>query len=350
MTTATPAGRSPADLRDPAQLLAALPYLLGFRPGKSVVALGHRIPGDRLGLVLRADIPRREDRARQAQALAPRMAAGTHVGVTLVVVGGRRRSGSPPPHAGLVTKLTDALGDFALPVFHALWTPRITAGAPWACYTEPDCGGELPDPRATVAAAAATADGLVVFDSRESLAALLAPRSPEALTRRAALLAQAPSPPSPAEAASAVRAAFDRQLRGEGPPTDEQAVELATALTLPEVRDVCLAMAVPPGTAAAREAERLWLTLVRELPAPERAEPAALLGYAAYMRGNGAFAGMALDNALAADPGHLLATLLQQVLNRGTPPEVLRGLAETAAADIAAFGLEPADFETGQAA
>jgi hypothetical protein len=273
--------------------------------------------------------------------------------VTLVIVGGRRRPGRPLPHAGFVGDLVEALGEFGLPVSHALWTPGITTGAPWACYVDDECGGSLPDPRATVLAATATERGTVAFDSRDELAGLLAPRSPEALARRAAGLARLPSPPWPdstclTDAVSVVRQAFARCCRGEGPPTDEEAVLLASALKLPEVRDVCLAMAVPSNTAAAREAERFWLMLVRELPPPERAEPAALLGFTAYMRGDGAFAGMALENALAAAPDHLLATLLKRVLDRGTPPEVLRGLA--AAADpLSAFGPEPVDFDADQA-
>ncbi|MEU8637374.1 DUF4192 domain-containing protein [Amycolatopsis sp. NPDC048633] len=351
MTTSTPTGR-PVDLRSPAQLLAALPYLIGFRPANSVVLLGHRAPaGNRLGLVLRGDLPPRADRAHQARALAPRFALAPHTGVTLVVVGGRRRPGSPPPHAGFVELLADALGEFGLPVLHAMWAADISEGAPWGCYADPDCGGELPDPRATVAAAVATGGGSVAFDSRDELAALLAPRSPEALARRAESLARLPTLPWPdarcvSEAASAIRAAFERQLRGAGPPTDEEAVALARALTLPEIRDVCLGMAVPPHTPAAREAERLWLTLVQELPAPERAEAATLLGYTAFMRGDGTFAGMALENALAAKPDHVLAGLLKTVLNQGLPPDQLLGLALTAdPTGLSGFGLEPADLE-----
>jgi hypothetical protein len=350
MTTSTPAGPAPVNLRNPAQLLAALPYLIGFRPEKSVVVLGHRAPeGHRLGLVLRGDLPRREDRARQARALAPRFARGFHTGVTLVVVGGRRRSGGPPPHAGFVEELADALGEFGLPVLHAMWTTGITAGAPWACYADAECGGELPDPRATVTAAVATEGGMVVFDSRDELAALLAPRSPEALARRAEQLARRSALPWPeatcvAEAASVIRAAFDRQRRGAEPPTDEEAVLLASALTIPEIRDGCLAMAVPSRTPAAREAERLWLTLVRELPAPERADPAALLAYTAFMRGDGTFAGMALENALDAAPDHVLAGLLTTVLDLGLPPEKLLGLALAADPEgVSGFGLVPFD-------
>lgn len=356
MTTSTPTGRAPVDLRSPAQLLAALPYLIGFRPANSVVLLGHRAPaGNRLGLVLRGDLPRREDRAHQARALAPRFALAPHTGVTLVVVGGRRRPGSPPPHAGFVELLADALGEFGLPVLHAMWTADISEGAPWGCYADPDCGGELPDPQATLTAAVATGGGSVAFDSRDELAALLAPRSPEALARRAESLARLPSPPWPeatcvSEAASVIRTAFERQRRGEGPPTDEEAVLLASALTLPEIRDVCLGMAVPPHAPAAREAERLWLTLVQELPAPERAEAAVLLGYTAFMRGDGTFAGMALENALEAKPDHVLAGLLKTVLNQGMPPEQLLGLALTAdPTGLSGFGLAPPDFEEPEA-
>ncbi|SFW90042.1 DUF4192 domain-containing protein [Amycolatopsis australiensis] len=357
MTTATPTGRPPADLRSPAQLLAALPYLIGFRPERSVVLIGHRAPlGHGLGLVMRADLPRREDRARQAQALAPRFTLAPHTGVTLAVVGGRRRPGSPPPHAGFVDELADALGECGLPVLHALWTARISEGAPWGCYADPGCGGELPDPRATVTAAVATESGTVAFDSRDELAALLTPRSPDAVACRAELLTRQPASPWPeatcvSDAASVVRAAFERQLRSAGPPTDGEAVLLAKALEVSEIRDACLAMAVPPREPRAREAERLWLTLVQELPPPHRAEAAALLGYTAFMRGDGTFAGMALENALEAKPDHVLAGLLWTVLNHGMPPEQLLDLALAAdPTGMSGFGLPLSDVETDQPA
>ncbi|MGW5743664.1 DUF4192 domain-containing protein [Amycolatopsis sp. NPDC003861] len=347
MTTTTP-----ADLRDPAQLLAALPYLIGFRPEESVVLLGHRHPGNRPGLVLRGDLPRPEHQAHQAQAMVPAFAAGHHIGVTLVIVGGERRPGKPPPHQDFLDELERVLGECGLPVLHALWAPEITKGAPWACYRTEGCVGELPDPSATVVAAAATERGTVAFDSREELEELLAPRSPEALARRADRLSRLAFPDETTvdDAATVVREAFLRQRRNEGPPTDEEAVQLARALERPEIRDMCLAMAVPAGDASAREAERVWLTLVREIPPPHRAEPAALLGFTAYLRGDGTFAGMALDNALEAAPGHLLASLLRRVLDTGTPPEVIRGLATAAAGPLVGFGLEPADFDLDQAA
>jgi hypothetical protein len=58
-----------------------------------------------------------------------------------------------------------------------------------------------------------------------------------------------------------------------------------------------------------------------------RAEPACLLGYSAYVRGEGAFAGMALEAALHASPEHVLAGLLSDSIRLGVPPEQLTRLA-----------------------
>ena len=350
MTASTTTGRNPVSLRDPAQLLAALPCVLGFRPENSVVLIGHRPPGTRIGLVLRADLPSKSLRRRQADALAPRFAASPHTGVTVLVIGGRRRPAGPPPHSGFVDRLRDALGDQGLPVLHALWTPEIAAGKPWQCYQDAHCGGTLPDPRATVAAAETAHSGDVVFDSRDDLEETLAPRDPEAVARRAERLAVLLEPPWPdadrvASAGAEIRTALERMSRGLGlPGTDDEIIRLACALEVKEVRDACLALAVPPGTAQARQADVLWLTLVRELPAPERAEPAALLAYSTFMHGGGALVGIALEKALDADPDHLLARLLSESIYGGMPPERLRCLADVPKLDE----LVPPGFSPGE--
>jgi len=332
MTTPTATGRTPIKLTDPAQLLAALPYLLGFVPEDSVVLLGHRPPGTRIGLTLRADLPPRSKRRQQAEALAPRMAATLHTGVTVIVIGGRPQKGGLP-HRGFVDRLEDALAREGSPVLHSLWTPAIAAREPWGCYRDPDCGGVLPDPKASVAAAATVIEeGKVVLDTRDEVEAQLRPRSPEAVARRSEQLTLLREPPwSSANlmvaAADEMRAALERQRRGMGPPTDEQAVRLACALSIKPVRDACLATAVPAHSQVARDAEALWLTLVQELPAPERAEAAALLAFAAYLRGDCTFAGMAVANALDADPNHVFAELLENLIFGMVPPDRIAGFA-----------------------
>ncbi|MFD2473989.1 DUF4192 domain-containing protein [Amycolatopsis silviterrae] len=355
MTTSTPPGITRATLSNPADLIASLPYLLAFRPDDSLVLLGHRVPGTTLGLTVRADLPPREIQAAQVDSLIPRFAALDHSGVTAVIVGGSADEHGPP-HAELIDELTRALSEHKLRLFHALWTPEVAPGARWSCYLDPDCQGVLPDPQETVLAAATTEAGFVVFRSREELAAVLKPRSPEAITRRAELLASDPEPlrgPDMSQsdvldaAVTELRDAFLRHRRGAGPPDDDQAVRLAHALTFTAVRDACLALAVPPQTSLTREAEELWLTLVRELPPPHRAEAGILLGYAALMRGEGALAGMALANAVEADPEHLVAQLLQAVWNIGTDPAKLTGLADFGTA--VDLGLDPPP-EPGSAA
>ncbi|GAA1021441.1 MULTISPECIES: DUF4192 domain-containing protein [Amycolatopsis] len=347
MTTSTPPGISRATLRNPADLIASLPYLLGFRPADSLVLLGHRVPGTTIGLMLRADLPARELQAEQADALIPRFANREHNGVTVVLVGGSADENGPP-HREFLAELQRVLARHSLRLFHALWASEIEPGAEWACYLDPDCGGVVPDPQETVIAAATTEAGFVVFRSREELAAVLQPRCPEAITRRAELLASSPEPLySPGMSRSDVldaavtelRDAFLRQRRGAGPPDDDQAVRLAHALMFTPIRDACMALAVPPHTSLTREAEEVWLTLVRELPPPHRAEAALYLGYTALMRGEGALAGMALANAVEADPDHMVAQLLQTAWNIGTDPAKLAGLADlSTAVDL---GLSP---------
>jgi len=337
VTTSTQPGTVRATLRNPADLIASLPYLLGFRPADSLVLLGHQRPGTKIGLILRADLPPRELQASQADALIPRFADSRHDGVTAVLIGGSADEDGPP-HADFVDELSRALSVHQLRLFHALWTPSVHTGAPWSCYRHADCTGVLPDPQETVVAAATTEAGFMVFPSREDLAALLDPRCPETVARRARLLAASPEPlrlPGMAHsdvlaaAVLEIRAAFGRQRRGEGPPDDDQAMCLAHALSLTPVRDACLALAVPAHTPLAREAEDVWLSLVRELPAPHRAEAALQLGYTALMRGEGALAGMALANATEADPANLAACLLHTAWSLGTDPAKLTGLAQS---------------------
>jgi hypothetical protein len=114
--------------------------------------------------------------------------------------------------------------------------------------------------------------------------------------------------------------------------SDSVVAEVASALCDHRVRDACLPWCTGSGAVAA---ERLWLALVRATPAPERAEPAALLALVAYLRGDGAMAGIALDAAQQACPEHSLSGLLRAALEGGLPPEVLRTVAADAAAAVA---------------
>ena len=56
----------------------------------------------------------------------------------------------------------------------------------------------------------------------------------------------------------------------------------------------------------------LWRDVVRRAPADLRAAPAALLGFAAWLSGDGALAWCAVECALEAEPDYSLAGLLTQ--------------------------------------
>ncbi|HEY0637743.1 MAG TPA: DUF4192 domain-containing protein, partial [Pseudonocardiaceae bacterium] len=107
---------------------------------------------------------------------------------------------------------------------------------------------------------------------------------------------------------------------GRLPAGDDEVVRLAVALTDPVVRDRSMKLCLGE---TADAAERLWQALTRLTPAPEVAEPATLAAVSAYLRGDGALAGIALERAEEAWPGHNLSTLLRFVLAQGVPPSRL---------------------------
>lgn len=321
-------------LSDPAELIAAVPHLLGFHPHDSVVLLA--LHGKRLGLTLRADLVDDVPAPLLAEQLLAPILRQRPTGVALIVIGGDLTPDGDPPHRALVDVLDDMLTSAGLPLVHAAWTAQIVRGAPWHCYDDPQCGGTVSDPAASPLAAATVAAGAVTFSSRDEMVALLDGEDPAALQRRAALLdaADADHPMSPklrgqrlAQLAALHRAA----VAGDVVLSDSVVAEVASALCDHRVRDACLPWCTGSGAVAA---ERLWLALVRATPAPERAEPAALLALVAYLRGDGALAGVALDAALQACPQHSLSGLLRAALDGGLPPEVLRTVAADAAAAL----------------
>lgn len=338
-TSLPPDGGIVISVNDPAQLIAAVPHLLGFRPACSVVVIGFGgDTGKRVDPLVRAGLPAPGEESAVAAMLATVFARHPGRAVAILVVGSA--PGPPPdpgdvPHRRFVTMLAAAVEARGRQVENMLWTPEIRAGSPWCRYDDPDCAGVLPDDSATPVAAAVVSKGFVTFDSREEMERQLDADDPAAVARRARLL-RSPGRDEPRDVAEAfreVRSALGQAVRGELSLSDERVVRLAVALSEPRVRDACLAVALPPGGERSLRAEALWLTLVRKLPVPERAEPAALLGFSAYSRGDGALARAALEKAVDAMPRHPLACLLLACLDSTMPPGRLHelGIAERAA-------------------
>jgi hypothetical protein len=67
--------------------------------------------------------------------------------------------------------------------------------------------------------------------------------------------------------------------------------------------------------------------------------PACLLAFTAWQSGNGALANVALDRALAVDPGYSMALLLRDTIDAGAPPSLAR-LPMTPEEVAASYGTE----------
>ncbi|MGK5737761.1 DUF4192 domain-containing protein [Micromonospora sp. URMC 103] len=317
-------------VRSPADLLAAVPYLLGFHPADSVVVVALR--GRRIVFAARADLPAPpEDPAHPARHLAgvvhrQRVDAATVVGY-----------GPAARVTPTVDAVREALGEAGLELLDAL---RVTDGRWWSYLcTEARCcppDGRPYDPGTSPVTASAVLAGQVALPDRAALAARVAPvdgparlamrRATDAAERRLVDLVEAsPGSGPPGGRAlheagvTAVREALRRQRRGERLGDDEVAW-LSLLLTHLSVRDHAWER-----TDGRDRDIALWSDVLRRAEPEFIAAPASLLAFAAWRAGEGALAAVALERALAQHPDYSLAVLLDDLLRRGVPPSDLDG-------------------------
>ncbi|SCF43115.1 DUF4192 domain-containing protein [Micromonospora mirobrigensis] len=339
-------------VRSPADLIAAVPYLLGFHPSDSVVVVALR--GRRIIFAARADLPDRgADPAPPARHLAEVIVRQRAESATVVGYGPAERVTTA------VDAVRGALAGVGLVVLDAL---RVTDGRYWSYLcTEAGCcppDGTPYDPGASEVSAAAVFAGQVALPDRAALAALVAPldgpvrvamrrataRAGQRLARllgRPAGTELPPGDPVPtatgpggpaggpvgvgddgavrAAGVAAVRAARRRHRRGER-LTDDEVAWLSVLLTRLTVRDHAWER-----TDGRDEDIALWTDVLRRAQPGLAAAPASLLAFAAWRAGQGALAAVALERALTEHPGYSLALLLDDLLRRGVPPAQLDG-------------------------
>jgi len=346
-------------LEHPGELLDLVPALLGFHPSDSLVVLGlHGPAATSVGVVLRSDLPPPSQARALAGCLLLPLLQHNIEAVVLIVVSGRT-STDDLPHRELLARCESVFADRDLSVVHQLWTPDTAAGRQWWCYDDYGCHGALP-------ATDTCQGGRITYDRREDIVATITPDPDDVLARRTAAFdhltdttgpgTTEPDDPitTPTERTGPGRATPDRSSPPSGggpvraklatvhaalaaavatPPTlsDDEVIRLANALSDDRVRDMCLDFDRLPDMAAA---ERLWTALSRTTPAPQRCEPACLLAFSAYARGDGVLAGIALDQALKANPQHRLTNLVRTALTLGLEPDNIR-IAGTRAATFA---------------
>ncbi|HVB45651.1 MAG TPA: DUF4192 domain-containing protein [Streptosporangiaceae bacterium] len=309
-------------------LLAVVPYLLGFHPANSLVVLAVSRPGGRIRLVFRFDLPDPPDPGLTAEITGHAASLLTRNQCTDAVVIGYGPGILVTPLADRARQVLPAAGITLHDVL------RVHEGRYWSYPCgDPSCCPPAghPVPASTHPAAVTLAEaGNTAAVSRAALAATIAPltgsdavmtgatRQVEhdavrlAATRPRALLTKG---------LAAVKGAITA-YRGGGALTEPgEFAALAVALTSLRIRDDAWARMDPDHTAAHF---RLWTDLVRRARPGYAAAPASLLAFTAWQAGDGALGNLALDRALADQPGYSMALLLRDALAACLPPQAAR--------------------------
>jgi hypothetical protein len=322
-------------LRQPVDVLMAVPYLLGFHPRASIVLLGLTGPRNQVSTVVRADLPRSADAApRQAAYLAGCVRrAGADRAVVACYADGEL-PGLGVAVRTLLRELAEAFDRRGLEVIEQL----LVEGGRWRsalCVDSRCCPPEgLPVPTpgepggASLVAAVATYAGLTPLAGREQLAervradgGAVAAATRRALERRAAGARHSTTAGAPGQSGTVCR--FAAAVTGYADCGNSLDVDTGAALlaglTGGTARDACLAW-VDGHRMLLDSAIEVLADLTRRADAPYGAAPAALLAFCAWQRGEGALANVAADRALTDDPGYRLARLLAQALASGLDP------------------------------
>jgi len=324
-------------LSGPANLIAAVPHLIGFPPEESLVLVGLCGPQSRLGLTMRADLPPDEpDRVPDVAELEPLAQAlhsdGASECLAMIMTETPDRDGLSP-YLDLVANLDEAL---SMRNVEASDIVLVRSGT-WRSYlcVDPQCcpaqGSVLPSPSGELAAYAAYS-GAVVRDSRAALVALLAPdgaavaATERALDHVCAEMAQASASGASEAYRERIELVIDRRIRSlaaghAGTLTHRDVARISVALIDRQLRDRVAGHCLTDSAAAA---ESLWIDLVRRLPSPLDAAPATLLALSSWARGDGAMANVALERALDSDRHYSLAQLVRTALDHALPPGTVR--------------------------
>lgn len=318
-------------ISSPADLLAAVPRLLGFHPEDSLVLL--TLGGRGRPLHVRADLP--TDLDGFAALVEPLRVAVRRNGVRRVLLVAYTDDRCRALEA--VGRLRGVLGSAGVTVEEAIradgrrWWSLTGCDGP-CCPVE----GVPYDVTTHPLTAQGVLEGEVTLRNRQAVADSLVGADHDAIGRVREEAAKAHTrmeragiqPLGPAAAPDRLR----RHLRAEGlwvrdrlrrfladrrVLPAEDVGRLLVAMVVIDVRDVAWSQM---RTANAGAHVDLWRDVVRRAPRELLAAPAALLAFAAWLHGDGALAWCALDRCREAEPDYSLAALLTQALATATPP------------------------------
>lgn len=362
--------------RSALDVVAAVPFLLGFVPTSSLVLLSLRGPRLRVGTAARTDLPV-DDLPHDAltaaiadQAVSP-LLRDEASRIMALVYDDRPWTREQPPRRAMLDAVVARLAGSGVPLHGGIY---VTAERYWSygCDQARCC-----PPEGRCVAAAATSEvaaafvlqGRSPYRSRQQLAMLVEP-APGARPAAVARLARQLRPGAALGAPTQERDRVGELRRGlrelddvigryvdAGPAmSDHEAARMLLLLRDTDARDVAMirwtgwveAMSsAPPGldgplrdllsTAGKRggrptlpdpgdrdvsaAVQRFLFELCSLATGRPALSPLVLLACHAWADGDGGLAGIAVDRALAIDPRHRMATLVDALLRAGIPPQ-----------------------------
>lgn len=330
--TGRAADGSAVTVRDPADVVRLVPYLLGFVPQESLVLVCLRGRRPRVGLTMRVDLPAQAEEPSLVRDLARRAAADDALAVLLLCFTEMTNDSRGLPRHALLDRVTEVLGGRDIGVSAAV----LVRGQRWWSYP---CGAECcpsegspvsSDDAGPVArvAAAAVLEGRSVLPSRDALRDSVRPVT-AALPLRAShereVVAARLRVALVEDGAAAVRADTLRLLtaavsrRVEGGPVISPLGATRIVLGLRDVRARDAALAAATGDDPVP-----FLAVVTDLARAaaevDAAPVCAVLAVTAYAHGDGALANVAVERALESEPDYPLALLVLDLMHHQVPP------------------------------
>ncbi|MDX6323661.1 MAG: hypothetical protein QOK15_15 [Nocardioidaceae bacterium] len=313
----------PTPIRSEADVLALVPFTLGFHPDDSLVLI--TLNGDDGTFHARIDLPEEP---------------GEIATVVEMLVEAADRNRGPAPTGTLVVAYTEdeCVAEAAVELLEA----RLVAegfellmairadGSRWfplgaGSRDRPaprDSEGVPYDVRTHELTTRAVLEGRVTYRNRDELVDSLAPVDPDAVEEveaaHAALLGLDPDDREQLRLeARWLLAQVHAAVESGTVPGPLSIARMLRAVADPDVRD--LAWCEVGRSDAARHAD-LWREVVRRSPDQLVAPAAGLLAFTAWLSGDGALAWCAVERSLHADPDNVLARLVSQALDSALPP------------------------------
>jgi hypothetical protein len=326
-------------LSSPADLVGAIPSLVGFHPTESLVIVGLHGPRSRNGAALRADLPDPDLRAEYVADLSARIAREDADAVVVVCFTEQADHDERLPESELIDQLIEELGARGIGWMEML----LVRDGRWYSYTcgKPCCpaGGtplpESPSSHVTELEARRALSGAAILPDRSALEKSVAGPVAVRLFALSQLFDQTVQrlPEEMLEhglehvriqGLRLARDLLERFVGGDHRIDDADAVYVLLCLQDKWLRDRMITWTLDTDL---REL-LAFLTALAQRAVDEYAAPiCTVLAAAAYQDGQGALADVALERALRSEPEYEMALILDALLINQVHPKEIRAMA-----------------------